>query len=85
MTATSFQEQLVEIIAKSDHVVVDCATVDYVSSAGLRALLVAAKAAQSKGMKFAVCSLKPHVKEIFTVSGFDKIVRIDPDRETALV
>ncbi|MEI6642764.1 MAG: STAS domain-containing protein [Novosphingobium sp.] len=84
VSATSFQDQLVELIGRSDNVVVDCADVEYVSSAGLRALLVAAKSAQTKGVKFAVCSLKSHVKEIFTVSGFDNMVQIHPDRETAL-
>ncbi|MCH1554465.1 MAG: STAS domain-containing protein [Luminiphilus sp.] len=57
-------------------VVVDCASLSYVSSAGLRAFLVAAKAAETKGVSFSACSLDSDVASVFTISGFDRIVSI---------
>lgn len=55
---------------------VDCASLSYVSSAGLRAFLVAAKAAETKGVSFSACSLGSDVASVFTISGFDRIVPI---------
>jgi anti-anti-sigma factor len=49
---------------------------DYVSSAGLRVLLVAAKAAKGKGGKVVLSSPKPAILEVLKISGFDKILEV---------
>ncbi len=64
--------------------IIDCATLDYVSSAGLRAFLVLARAAQRTGATFALCALQPSVREVFDLSGFSRIITVYPDRATAL-
>lgn len=56
--------------------VFDMGAVAYVSSAGLRAILLAAKNAKAAGGGIAVCGLQPSVEEVFTVSGFGKIIPI---------
>lgn len=53
--------------------VVDLAAVDYISSAGLRVLLKAAKLARASGQKLALAGLAPQVREVFDVSGFTKL------------
>jgi anti-anti-sigma factor len=65
-------------------VIIDCATLDYVSSAGLRVLLQAARAAQRAGTSFALCALQPAVREVFEVSGFNRIIHVHDDRAAAL-
>jgi anti-sigma B factor antagonist len=45
--------------------IVDCAALEYVSSAGLRVLLQAARAAQRAGIWFALCGLQPAAREVF--------------------
>jgi anti-anti-sigma factor len=65
-------------------VIIDCASLDYVSSAGLRVLLQAARAAQRAGTSFALCALQPAVREVFEVSGFDRIIDVHADRAAAL-
>jgi len=57
-------------------VAADLALLDYISSAGLRAVLQAARAAQAKNAEFAVCSLSPPVKKVFDMSGLHQILRI---------
>ena len=57
-------------------VIFDMRQVGYVSSAGLRAILIAAKKAKSAGGGVAVFGLQAGVAEIFATSGFDKIVPI---------
>jgi anti-anti-sigma factor len=54
----------------------DMREVGYVSSAGLRAILIAAKKAKSLGGGVAVYGLQASVAEVFTTSGFGKIVPI---------
>lgn len=56
--------------------VFDMAAVAYVSSAGLRAILLAAKNAKAAGGGIAVFGLQSSVEEVFTVSGFGKIIPI---------
>lgn len=57
-------------------VIFDLRAVDYVSSAGLRAILVAAKQAKSAGGGVAVYGLQAGVDEVFRMSGFGRIVPI---------
>jgi anti-sigma B factor antagonist len=49
---------------------------DYLSSAGLRIILGAAKEMRRREGKFVLCSLNSYVKEVFEVSGFGAIIPI---------
>jgi anti-anti-sigma factor len=86
--ATGFQAQVMQALAGSGTapvaVIIDCAGLDYVSSAGLRVFLQAARAAGRSGLSFALCALKPAVREVFEVSGFCRIIAVHADRATAL-
>src|ERR1700719_1220881 len=57
-------------------VAVDFSALDYISSAGLRAVLQAARAAQALKVEFAVCGLSPSVKKVFDMSGMHKILTV---------
>jgi anti-anti-sigma factor len=65
-------------------VLVDFSKLDYISSAGLRVVLMAAKRAKTNQGHLVLFGLQPHVREIFEISGFLRILEIVPDRETAL-
>ena len=54
----------------------DLAGLDYISSAGLRVLLVVAKAAKAKGGKLSLRAPQPQVLEVIRISGFDRILPI---------
>jgi anti-anti-sigma factor len=58
------------------NMVFDMRGVGYISSAGLRAILLAAKKAKSAGGGVAVFGLEAAVREVFTTAGFGKIVPI---------
>ena len=60
-------------------VIFDLRDVAYVSSAGLRAILVAAKQAKTAGGGVAIYGLQPDVRDVFTTSGFGRIVPIVAD------
>jgi len=57
-------------------VVVDLGDVEYVSSVGLRVLMVAAKALRARKASIAVASLQPIVAEIFEISRFHHVVDV---------
>ena len=65
-------------------VVLSLAEVPYVSSAGLRVLLIGAKAAKAAGNKLIITGLSPAVREVFDISGFSKIFTIETDVDAAL-
>lgn len=72
------------IAAGCVHVLVDLRNVRYISSNGLRVLLVALKNTQKRNGTLALCGLSPRLLEIFEMAGFDRVFLIFPTREQAL-
>jgi anti-anti-sigma factor len=64
--------------------VLDFARVDYISSIGLRVLMVAAKQARSQQSKVAVAALQPVVNEIFEISRFNYVLDVHATVRAAL-
>ena len=54
----------------------DFKDLEYVSSAGLRLLVLFKKEAQATNNKMVIRNINDVVKEIFSVTGFDKILKI---------
>ena len=65
-------------------ILVDCAELDYISSAGLRTLLAAAKNSKKQSGKIVLACLNKNVRQIFEISGFTQIFDIFDSRESAL-
>jgi anti-sigma B factor antagonist/stage II sporulation protein AA (anti-sigma F factor antagonist) len=64
--------------------VIDFSNVVYISSIGLRALMVAIKQVKPQGGRMVLAALQPLVLEVFTISRFDMLFEIFPDRAAAL-
>ena len=58
-------------------VVVDCAGLEYISSAGLGVLLKTQKRLMSGGGQLRLTKVNHHIRDIFQYSGFDKILEIE--------
>ncbi len=79
------QDQLSELIEKGEmKILVNLAKLDYISSAGLRVLLVAAKQLKPDGGEIRICCLNDVVKEVFDISGFVTIFRVFGSEPEAL-
>lgn len=63
---------------------VDLSALQYVSSAGLRVLLVVAKKVQQAEGKVVLFALPPNVREVFATTGFDRIFAIAADAAGAV-
>ena len=62
----------------------DLGGLEYLSSAGLRVLLTAAKEMRRRDGKIVLCALNEFVKEIFEVSGFQSLIPITESVESGL-
>ncbi len=78
---SAVQEQ---INAGHKTLVFDFTELSYISSAGLRALLIAARLTQKEGGKALFCALAGHIAEIFEISGFNEILDVRTTRADAL-
>lgn len=76
MTAPEFQEKVLELLPGIKAVDIDLAGVDYVSSAGLRALLFLQKACGRTDAQMTVHNVTPAVLDVFEMTGFDKMLHL---------
>jgi anti-anti-sigma factor len=72
--ADSFRDALSASLAKAKTaLILDLSGVDYISSAGLRALMIVFKAAKTENKAFGIAGLQPLLVEIFTISRFNQV------------
>jgi anti-sigma B factor antagonist len=62
----------------------DFAGMDYISSAGLRVLLMAAKRCQKMAGKVVLSALNVNVREVFDIAGFTGLFTIYDSKEEAV-
>ncbi len=83
--ALDFQSAIDSTIGDSNlAVILDLSELDYISSAGLRVILLLAKTLRSRSVQFSMCAISESVKEVFEISGFGKIIATHDTREEAL-
>jgi len=64
--------------------VVDFSKVEYISSVGLRVLMIAAKQMRARKARVAAVAMQPIVAEIFAISRFDSVYEVFPSLREAL-
>jgi anti-anti-sigma factor len=87
-SAVELEAALLPLLAQAGErkgaLVLDFSGVDYISSVGLRVLMIAAKQMRSAEAKFSVAALQSVVAEIISISRFDKILVVHATLEDAL-
>lgn len=83
-TAATLEAVLPARVREHEAVILNLAEVPYVSSAGLRVLLIGAKAAKAAGHKLIIAAPAPAVVEVFDISGFSTIFMIAGNVDEAL-
>ncbi len=85
VTAPEFEDTIKTATSEGDRaVIVGFEGVSYISSAGLRAVLLIAKDLSRRDAKFALYSLESLVREVFEISGFDHIIQIHSSKAEAI-
>jgi anti-sigma B factor antagonist len=86
--AGQLEQWLAPILAESSAgkrgLILDFAGVDYISSVGLRVLMIAAKQMRGRGARIVVAALQPVVTEIFAISRFDSVLEVFPSVRAAI-
>lgn len=83
--SVDFQSQLEELLPREEKMVLfDCSGLDFISSAGLRAVLQFAKQAPTKGKKLCFFALQSNVAHVFEISGFTRILKVYPNKVQAV-
>lgn len=83
-TAPEAQKSLDAVLAGAKKVALDFSGLDYISSAGLRVLLGAAKHLRASGGKLGMFGLNQSVREVFEISGFSSILSLYASEADAL-
>jgi len=85
VTSKAFEEKVhAAIESGARRLVVDLARLEYVSSSGLRVLLLAAKQLRGMDGDIRLCSLQDHVQQVFDLAGFSSILSIYGSRDEAV-
>lgn len=83
--ARSFESVVMDHVSSGERrMIVDFSRLDFISSSGMRVLLIAAKALKAGEGTLVLCAMKNHIEEVFRISGFDRIIPIKDSRESAV-
>ena len=83
-SAGELEAALGDAMTSPGALLLDFSGVEYISSVGLRVLMVAARHRRAEQAGFAIASLQPVVAEIFAISRFDKVLPVYDDVAAAL-
>jgi anti-sigma B factor antagonist len=72
--AEAFKAILLRVVEEARAaLVLDLSAVEYISSAGLRSVMIASKAGKPRGVTVGIAAMRPVVREIFAISRFDLV------------
>ncbi|UOM32904.1 STAS domain-containing protein [Acuticoccus sp. I52.16.1] len=84
-TAKTLQSTVIGKIQDGAHrVVMDLTHTNYISSAGLRVILMAGKQIKAASGNFVLCGMQPSVREVFEVTGFLRLFEVSDTRDEAV-
>ena len=77
VTAPDFENEILDEMGEFDSLVIDFSNLEYISSAGLRVLIATQKKLKPENIPMTINNVNDSIKEIFRISGFDKILKIE--------
>ena len=84
VTMQQLEQQLIQLLDQgSKHFLFQIEKLDYISSAGLRVMLLAIKRTKAIQGSVVLCMMQSNVKDIFDLSGFSSIFTICNSEEEA--
>jgi anti-anti-sigma factor len=79
--SSAFANEVGALIAgPNPKILLDFTNIDFVTSAGIRAVLLLMKKAKASGGAFALCGVNEQVREVLDVSGLVEMFSIHPGR-----
>ena len=75
VTSPDFENEIMDEMGKFDSLIIDLNELEYISSAGLRVLVITGKKLNAENIPF-VIKVNDTINEILVMAGFDKILNI---------
>jgi anti-anti-sigma factor len=83
--STAFAKEVGELITGTNpKILIDFAEIDFVTSAGIRAVLLLMQKAEASRVVFALCGVNKQVREVLDAAGLAPIITIHPGRSQGL-
>ena len=84
-TQADFEENILKNLQETgaQHLILDLSDTEYISSAGLKSLLMVASHCTKQAVRSAVCSLRPEVARVYRTTGFARVMNLYDTREDA--
>ena len=76
VTAPDFENEINDEMGKFDSLILDFEKLEYISSAGLRVLIMTQKKLQPQSIPFTIINTPDMIKDIISVSGLDKVLNV---------
>lgn len=84
-TVASLDDRLARLVQAGERrLVLDLTALEYISSVGLRTILVVAKQLRAAAGKLAMASLQDQVRQVFDLAGFSTLLTVCPTRPEAV-
>ena len=77
LTSKELEDEITAELGNFDSLILDFAKLEYISSAGLRVLISTQKKLKADNIPMIIKNVTDSVNEIFRMSGFDKILKIE--------
>ena len=77
ITSQELDKEITEELGNFDSLIIDFTDLEYISSAGLRVLIATQKKLKADNIPYIIRNVNDTVREIFRMSGFDKILKIE--------
>lgn len=77
ITSKELDKEINDELGNFDALILDFAELEYISSAGLRVMIATQKKLKPEGIPFVIKNVNDQVNEIFRMSSFDKILKIE--------
>ena len=75
--ASQFEQDIQPLmVGENPDIEIDCTSMTYTSSQGLRLFLTLQKSVMARGGKMVMRNMNPQVKEVFDITGFSNIITI---------
>jgi len=85
VTAPECEKKMREVVSNGARlIIIDFGNLEYISSAGLRSILLTAKLINEKEGKLSLANVEGNVRSVFDMSGFSNIFKIADSVELAL-
>lgn len=74
MTAAALEKEVMPLLVSGANIVFDCVELTYISSSGLRVVLMAHKKLMALGGTLTIKNVAPVIKSVFDITGFSQIL-----------